>query len=262
MRRMPLLIANWKMHKTVRESLAFALELKNALADPGRVPQDCDLVVAPTYPAIWAMAEVLSETPVTLAAQSLDLGREGALTGAVSGYLLKEAGAQWVIVGHSERRREFGEDSQTVAEKALAAVQSGLNPVLCVGETEAQRRQNRTEAVLCEQLDPVIDRLAPLDWDGWVVAYEPVWAIGSGQIPEMEAIDRIAGLIRRRLVERAGEGARRTRILYGGSVQEDNIAQIWRLPSVDGALVGGASLQCERYLTLAAARPGPEKEMD
>ncbi|MBX5467869.1 MAG: triose-phosphate isomerase [Firmicutes bacterium] len=245
-----MLAANWKMYKSVAESQAWAEQLKAAVVEEG-IGADRDLIVAPTHLALWAVATVLADSGVAVAGQTLDLGVEGALTGAVSAYLLRQAGASWVLVGHSERRQHFGEDDALVAEKAKAARHAGLGVILCVGETEAERAAGATWSRLTQQLEPVVARLSPADWAAMAVAYEPVWAIGSGRTPSPEEIGEAAAGLRQWLAAAVGPTAEATRILYGGSVNEQNLPEFWRQPGVDGALVGGASLAVERFLAMA-----------
>lgn len=242
----PLLIANWKMYKTVEESASFARLLGPRLEGWWK-PQAVRLVIAPTSLALFAMARHLGDGPVALAAQNLELGREGAFTGALSGYLLHEAGARLVIIGHSERRRYFAETDALVAEKVDAAWNAGLTPVVCVGETEAERDSGQTEAVLKRQLSAILtkprDEHQPL-----VIAYEPVWAIGTGRVAKTEDVGQIAHTVRQWLG--TSQGPEDVPLLYGGSVNPDNLGGFLRLPDVNGALVGGASLTLEGVVTM------------
>jgi triosephosphate isomerase len=257
--RTPLLVANWKMYKTVAESRVWAERFREAALREG-LGQGRELVVAPTAPSLWVVATALDGTGVGLAAQNLDLGVEGALTGAVSGYLLRQAGAEWVILGHSERRQHFGESDQLVAEKVLAAVAAGLEPIVCIGETEEERRAGKTQERLFEQLSPVVAAAGRERWAGVVIAYEPVWAIGSGRTPTPEVIDEIAGSLRSWLGQQLPGVGEATRILYGGSVNEQNLASFWNLEHIDGALVGGASLDVERFVAMAKTPLGAKEE--
>lgn len=242
----PLLIANWKMYKTVEESLSFARLLGPRLEGWWK-PQAVRLAIAPTSLALFAMARYLGEGPLSLAAQNLDLGREGALTGALSGYLLYEAGARLVIIGHSERRRYFAETDVLVAEKVDAAWKAGLTPVVCVGETEAERDLGQTEAVLQRQLSAILTKSRDDD-KPLVIAYEPVWAIGTGRVAKTEEVGPIAHTVRQWLSQTKGPAD--VPLLYGGSVNPDNLGGFLRLPEVNGALVGGASLTLDGVVAM------------
>ena len=256
-----LLVANWKMHKTVEESLAWGRAFLRGIEARGPLER-VELVVCPTLPALWALARLLgADGPIGLGAQNLDLGREGAVTGAVSGYLLAGAGARWVIVGHSERRAGFGETDALVAAKAKAAVEAGLVPIVCVGETAAERAQGATEAVVGRQADAVLASL-PTPPSAFVFAYEPVWAIGSGQVPTVEEAGAVAQMLADRCRQAWGESTAKVRVLYGGSVNAANVAGFAAAPAVDGALVGGASLDAEQFLAMAEALERLEAEGD
>lgn len=249
MTRRRLLAANWKMYKTVGESLAWARELcRQAEAEPW--PADRDVVVCPTLPALAGLAQRLTAVHVAVGAQNLDPGREGALTGAVSGYLLREAGARYVLVGHSERRRHFGETDLMVADKVESAIAAGLIPIVCVGETAAERERGDTEAVIHRQVGAVLGQLAT-PYAALVVAYEPVWAIGSGQAPHPAEANEVAAAVRRDVTEAWGDAGRTLRVLYGGSVNAGNLGAFWAEPDIDGALVGGASLDVRQFLAMA-----------
>jgi triosephosphate isomerase len=252
MDRRPLLVANWKMHKTVPQSVAFAREAMRRLEDAG-FDGHRELVICPTLPALWTLARILIAAGIQVGGQNLDPGREGAMTGAVSGYLLAEAGATYVIVGHSERRRHYGETDETVAIKVEAALAANLRPILCVGETAEERRHGASEEVVERQLGAVLARV-PGAAPGLVVAYEPVWAIGTGEVPEPADAGRMAARIRRRLVAAWGEEGRLVRVLYGGSVTADNLPAFGEQQEIDGALVGGASLDVASFVAMATGR--------
>jgi triosephosphate isomerase (TIM) len=237
--RRPYVAANWKMNKTVEETEAFLGDfLPNA---PG--PRDgAEVVVCPPFPSLKAAVELCAQSAVRVAAQNMHEEEAGAYTGEVSAPMLAELGVDAVILGHSERRAHFGETDQALARKLPAALVSGLEPILCVGETEAQRDSGETEAVLTEQVRADLAAVEAANLHRVVIAYEPVWAIGTGRTatPEQaqDAIRFIRDLIRG-LGERAAE---QVRILYGGSVKPDNAAELMGQPDIDGALVGGASL--------------------
>lgn len=256
-----LLVANWKMHKTVEESLAWGRAALRRLEERGPFRR-VDLVVCPTLPALWALARLFGpDGPVALGAQNLDPGREGAVTGAVSGYLVAGAGARYVIVGHSERRAGFGETDAVVAAKTRAALEAGLIPIVCVGETAEERAQGATEAVVGRQADAVLAAV-PTPPPAFVFAYEPVWAIGSGRVPTVEEADAVAALLVARGRRAWGEGSAPVRVLYGGSVNPGNVAAFAAAPAVDGALVGGASLDVEQFLAMADALDGLQAKGD
>jgi len=256
MGRRRLVVANWKMHKTVAASVAWARELcRRVETDPW--PDDLDVVVCPTLPALPSLAQWLPAVRVGVGAQNVDLGREGPHTGAVSAFLLREAGARWAIVGHSERRAEFGETDAVVAEKFHAAAAAGLVPILCVGESLAEREHGTTEAVVTAQLEAVLAAGSPPPGD-MVVAYEPIWAIGSGRVATPEDAETVAGWIRHRVEAAWPAAASRLRVLYGGSVNADNLGAFWREPDIDGALVGGASLDLNQFWAMAHL-PAPRR---
>jgi triosephosphate isomerase len=252
--RRPLLIANWKMYKTVPESTAFARELARRLDEWTGWDELLDVVLCPTAPALWSLHRVLARTGVGVGAQDGVPGTEGAMTGALSMYLVREAGAAWCLVGHSERRRLFGETDAVIGAKVAAAQAAGLCPVLCVGETAEERSAGATDAVVRRQLDVLGDEPGSL-----VVAYEPVWAIGTGLTADPEEVGRVAALVRTSLTGRWGTAGGAVRVLYGGSVSAATLGGFLAQPSVDGALVGGASLRLDEFWRLAriAAEAAP-----
>ncbi len=241
-----LMAANWKMFKTVGESTAYAKELCRRMESwHEEAPEQ---VICPTLPALYTVSRALSQSSVKIGAQSLDLGREGANTGAVSGYLIREAGAAYVIVGHSERRQLYGEDDELVAEKAASALASHLIPIICVGETESQRNAGETDPVVDRQVTRALQRLTGAATV--VIAYEPLWAIGTGLVPDPSEANRVAGRIRDAVQKIRPETTTTVRILYGGSVNRGNIRDFACQPQLDGALVGGASLDVAHWLDL------------
>ena len=243
--RTPLIAGNWKMFKTVREATEFARALPGLVADDlGAV----DVVVAPVFTAVQAVAEALTGSRIGVAAQDLHWEKEGAFTGEVSAGMIKEAGASHVIIGHSERRRLFGETDMTVNKKLAAAMAEGLTPIVCVGETLEERERGEMLSVLDRQMKGGLDRVAPDRIGALIVAYEPVWAIGTGRNATAAQAQEAHLHIRSRLKEWFGtDGAGRCRILYGGSVKPENAAELVREPDVDGALVGGASLDVKGF---------------
>ena len=252
--RRTLIAGNWKMFKTAREAVQHVSELRDALRDLTSI----DLVVAPPFTAIPAVAAALVDSRIAVSAQNLHWEKEGAFTGEVSAPMIREAGATHVIIGHSERRTLFGETNRTVNKKIAAALAASLTPIVCVGETLQQREANQTTAVLDEQLRDGFDGFTAEHLSTLVVAYEPVWAIGTGRNATPQQAQDAHAHIRSRLRQWFGvELAERCRILYGGSVKPDNAATLMSQGDVDGARVGGASLDVKSFAAVAtAAAPG------
>lgn len=237
--REPVFAANWKMFKTVREAVGFVREF-GAFA---RTVQRAELILAPPFTALAAAAEAARNTSVSIAAQDLYFERDGAFTGEVSASMIVDAGASHVIVGHSERRRLFGDSDEWVSRKTRAAIAAGLTPIVCIGETLAERESQQTLAILDRQIQAGLDGVTGEQIASLLVAYEPVWAIGTGKNATPAEADEAHRHIRGRLRQWfGGTAADACRILYGGSVKPENIRDLIGLPDVDGALVGGASL--------------------
>lgn len=248
--RTPVVAANWKMFKTVHEAVVYIKELRGLVRDVDNV----EIVVAPSFTALHAVAEAARNSNVGVSGQDLYWEREGAYTGEVSALMLKDAGAQYVIIGHSERRTYFGETDETVNRKLLAALAEELTPIVCIGETLGERERGDTLAVLDRQLRCGLAALRSDQVARLVLAYEPVWAIGTGRHATPEQAQEAHAHIRARLREWfSAEAADACRILYGGSVKVDNIAALVAQPDVDGALVGGASLNVGTFAALVAA---------
>ena len=242
--RTPFIAGNWKMFKTVQETVLFVKQLRSAVRDAGGV----DVVIAPPFTAVHAAAEAARNSNIAVAAQDLYWEKEGAFTGEVSPAMIKEAGAEYAIVGHSERRRLFGETDAIVNRKAMAAIAAGLTPIVCVGETLEEREANKTLDVLDRQLKDGLDSLTADQVADLVLAYEPVWAIGTGRVATAAQAQEAHAHIRTRLRQWFGaDAAERCHILYGGSVKPDNIRELIAEPDVDGALVGGASLDVRGF---------------
>lgn len=250
MSRRKLIAANWKMQSTIRGASAFAERLKTSVqTDPG-----FDLTVFPPFLALPVTAEILAGTPVAVGAQDLFWEKTGAYTGEISGDMVVEAGGTFVIVGHSERRHLIGETNEVVARKLGAALDAGLTPVLCVGETIAERESGRAESVVEEQMETALAGLPQGRVERIVVAYEPVWAIGTGRTATPEDAVAMHRFVRGYVGGRFGAAtADRLRILYGGSVKPENAGALLRRTEVDGALVGGASLDVDSFLRIADA---------
>jgi triosephosphate isomerase len=250
--RRPYLAANWKMHKTIEETEAFLGDLLPAVSDA----DDVDVVVCPPYLSLKAAVELCARSRVRIAAQNMHEESSGAYTGEVSAPMLTEIGVDAVVLGHSERRTYYAETDEALSRKVPAALEAGLEPILCVGETEAERDSGATESVLlrqvAEDLTGVVDgRLADV-----VIAYEPVWAIGTGRTASPEQAGEAIDFIRRTVAGRSAEAAEGIRILYGGSVKPGNAAELMALDGIDGALVGGASLDAADFgAIIEASKP-------
>jgi triosephosphate isomerase (TIM) len=245
--RVPLLAGNWKMYGTRPEAVALAEGIKAGVAGvTGR-----EVLVAPPFTALEAVASLVRGSAVLLAAQNLHWEPKGAFTGEVSAPMLRAAGCTHVIIGHSERRQYFGETDERVAKKVATAQANALMPIVCVGETLAEREAGQTLEVVGGQLRRGLPSREAAAIRASIVAYEPVWAIGTGKVATPEQAQEVHAFIRRTLAALAGvETANTVRILYGGSVKPDNIDALMRQPDIDGALVGGASLQVESFVRI------------
>jgi triosephosphate isomerase len=247
MMRRPLIAGNWKMHKTVAEALELVTTLKKDLTDV----KDRDMVVAPAFTALASVAEVLAGSPLALAAQNCYPQASGAFTGEVSPALLRDVGCRYVIVGHSERRSLFGESDDFIRQKVKAVLDEGLSAILCIGETLEERNENRTFEILERQIDGGLKGIDKAAAEGLTIAYEPVWAIGTGQTASDDQAEEAHRFIRDLLARRYDqELADRIRILYGGSVKPDNVDGLMAMPNIDGALVGGASLKAADFIRI------------
>ncbi len=230
---------NWKMYKTPAETHAFFETFKPLVAGADH----CDIVICPPFPDLHAAIKEAQGSNVAIGAQNLYWGREGAVTGEVSGHMLQAIRCEYVIIAHSERRQYFGETEADVVRKTQAALEFGLRPIVCVGERLEERESGRTEDILAEQFDGGIAPLSPEDFAKIVIAYEPVWAIGTGKTATPQIAADAHLLIRKKVAARFGdEAAKAVRILYGGSVKPDNVTRLMTEEEIDGALVGGASL--------------------
>ncbi len=247
-KRRPLIAGNWKMHAGGLDGVKLAMQVRALEKDVPHV----DLLVAPPYTAIAAVAHELDGSRVLVAAQNVHGKPHGAFTGEISAAMLNEAGATWVIIGHSERRQYFGETDKDVAVKIAAAFDHSLTPIVCVGETLAEREAGKTLEVVKRQLEAVADVLLAAN-HACAIAYEPVWAIGTGKNASPADAEEVHAAIRAGLAKKGENLAERTRILYGGSVKADNAAGLLAEPNVDGALVGGASLDAGAFGAIAKA---------
>jgi len=246
--RVPLIAGSFKMFKNVAETTAYAGDLRAMAAVKA---SKVDIVIAPPFTSIAAAAKALDGSSIGVAGQNMHWEREGAFTGEVSAVMLREAGATFVIIGHSERRTLFGETDVTVNRKTHAALTAQLKPIVCIGETLEQRDGNETLDVLDRQIKNGLDGVTGEQVSGMVIAYEPVWAIGTGRNASPAQAGEAHFHIRQRLKQWFGlEAAERCRVLYGGSVKPDNIAKLTAEPDVDGALVGSASLDPKSFFAI------------
>ena len=243
--RKPVIAGNWKMYKTIGESVETALALKPLVANANH----CDVVIAPVFTALKTVADRLEGSNVRVAAQNCSTEvEEGAHTGEVAAFMLRDAGARYVIVGHSERRMLYSENDTMVRKKCHAGIASGLTVIMCVGESLEQRESGIAQNVVSGQLSGGLGGLTASDLDRIIVAYEPVWAIGTGRTATPEQAQEMHAFIRRVFAEgHSAKAAAELRILYGGSVKPDNISGLMAQPDIDGALVGGASLKADSF---------------
>lgn len=245
--RRPLIAGNWKMYKTCQETRSFFQEFRPLVDKTGH----CDIVVCPSFVSLHTAVEAAGETRIEIGGQNLYWAQEGAYTGEVCGEMLRAVGCRWVIVAHSERRQHFGETDETAHKRIIAALESGLKPIVCVGEALREREEGRTHAVLHRQFFGGISALTPEQFGGIVIAYEPVWAIGTGRTATPDLAADAHRVIRGFVQERYGDNAAAScRILYGGSVKPDNIKNLMAEEGIDGALVGGASLNPASFASI------------
>ncbi len=248
--RRRLIAGNWKMNQGGAEGCALAEEIAR-----GSVDATCDVVVAPPFTALAAVASICADTPgnrVEVAGQTLYPKDSGAFTGEISAPMLLESGCKWVILGHSERRQLFGETDETVSEKLGAAIAAGLRPIVCVGETLEERDAGKTMDVVGRQVAAVVAQLGEKPGFG-AIAYEPIWAIGTGRVATDEQAQEVHAGLRKQLSAQSAELAAVTRILYGGSVKPSNATGLLACSDIDGALVGGASLDAASFLAIVRA---------
>jgi triosephosphate isomerase len=248
MARRPLIAANWKMNKTTGEARSFCEALLPRLGD-----EQAEVMLCPPYLALPLVAQLCAGSAVGVAAQNMHYEEEGAYTGEVSAAMLLDAGATGVVLGHSERRQLFGETDEALARKLPAALAAGLVPILCVGESEEERERDETDLVLRRQLDAALSRVDDGALAAVVVAYEPIWAIGTGRTATAEQANDACGFIRSLVAARDASAAERIRIQYGGSVKPGNAAELLGQDEIDGALVGGASLDPDEFAAIVAA---------
>ena len=244
--RKPIIAGNWKMYKSSGEALELVRQLKAALADVDSV----EIVVSPPFTALATVAGELKGSNISVAAQNMYWEESGAYTGEVSPLMLTDVGCTHVIIGHSERRQIFNETDATVNKKVKAALKTVLTPIVCVGETLEERDLGATMKVVERQIRDGLDGLSPREMEKMVIAYEPVWAIGTGKTATPQQAEEVHHLIRSIIAQRADSVAQDLRILYGGSVKPDNVDELMAQPDIDGALVGGASLQADPFVRI------------
>jgi triosephosphate isomerase len=242
-----LIVGNWKMNGTLEETLKRLTELKHKLGESS----EAEVVVAPPFTALYSAQIMLQETAIKLAGQNMHWETSGPFTGEISGLFLKDAGCDYVLIGHSERRQYFGETDEKVNQKITAAITEELIPIFCLGETEEQRKEKKTEAVLEMQIKKGLHGITMNDLKEVVIAYEPVWAIGTGRTPTADEIAEALRFLRNFVAKNYdAPTADGVRFLYGGSVNPENAAGILRVKNVDGLLVGGASLDVDKFLKI------------
>jgi triosephosphate isomerase len=246
--RTPVLSANWKMNKTIEETERFLAEFL-----PRVTRTDAEVVICPPYPSLKAAVEHCAQSRVRVAAQNMHEAESGAFTGEVSAPMLLELGVDGVILGHSERREYFAETDEALARKVPAALAAGLRPILCIGEREEEREAGDTDEVLRRQIDTDLAEVDDERLGDVLIAYEPIWAIGTGRTATPEQAQEAIELIRERIAARSADAAARLRILYGGSVKPENAAELLAQADIDGALVGGASLDPGDFAAIVAA---------
>jgi triosephosphate isomerase (TIM) len=244
--RIPIVAGNWKMHNTIQESVALATAIKDGTANVTKG----EIIVAPPFTALNSVYETIKGSRVALASQNIFYQDKGAYTGEIAPGMLKDAGCTYVIIGHSERRKYFHELDEDVNLKVKKALATGLKPIVCVGETEEEREKGITEFVVGIQVKKALFGIP--DLDNIVIAYEPVWAIGTGKVATSIEAEEVHGFIRGVLGDMYGAPSKDVRILYGGSVTPDNIGELIDMEDIDGALVGGASLKAETFTGIIA----------
>ena len=247
--RLRLIVGNWKMHKTATEAVQFVRQLSDVIAS-----RDTEVVLAPPFTALQAAGQVMAgSTRFGLGAQNLHWEDQGAFTGEVSAPMLKDLGCRYVIIGHSERRQYFGDTDEWINKKITAAIRHDLRPILCLGESLAEREQGQTDRVVIGQLRCALHNCSPADARMVTIAYEPVWAIGTGRAATVQQADTVHQVLRQQLIDKWGiDVGSQCRILYGGSVSPENAADLFASEQIDGALVGGACLDPHRFAKIVA----------
>ena len=241
--RIPVVAANWKMNKTISEGKLFVEILNNKILYKPEV----DIILCASYPLLFQMNLLLDSGNIQLGAQNMHWELSGPFTGEVSPLMLKSCGVQWVILGHSERRHLFHETDETIMKKVISALKSGIKPIFCVGEKIEERKSGRTEEVLERQLSGLLETINEVELNRFIFAYEPVWAIGTGENATPSQVKITHRFIRERISRRIPECLEKLRIIYGGSVNLDNAKELIEIEGVDGFLIGGASLEVESF---------------
>jgi triosephosphate isomerase len=244
--RKPLMAGNWKMNKTVAEAVSVVKALKSSIADV----TDIDVLICPTFTALYAVNNEVKGSNINIGAQNLFWETKGAFTGEISPTMVKDTGCSYVLIGHSERRQYFNETDETVNKKTKAALVAGLIPVICIGETLKEREQNITFKVIEKQIKEGVVGLTPQQAATIVIAYEPVWAIGTGKTATPDQAQEVHAFTRKIYNQMYGDASQKVRILYGGSVNPTNVSDLMKQPDIDGGLVGGASLEAESFTKL------------
>jgi triosephosphate isomerase (TIM) len=252
--RTPLIAGNWKLNKTVAETKDYLRGLRPKVAGV----EGIDVVICTPFTALAAATQGTSRSPVKVFAQNMHEAPSGAFTGEVSAPMLLELGVEGVVLGHSERRQHFGETDRALSFKVPAALDAGLQPILCVGETEEEREREETQRKLRHQVQEGLERVGTERLGEIVIAYEPIWAIGTGVVATPEQAQEAISFVRALVGDRSREAAEQVRVLYGGSVTPENAPELLALPDVDGALVGGASLDAESFAAIVAAAQSHE----
>src|SRR3990167_1719009 len=240
----PLIAGNWKMHMTISQAVALVLKVKDLIRGVGNV----EIAIAPPFTALYHINYLLAESSIRLCGQDVFWEKNGAYTGAISPEMLKDVGCQYVIIGHSERRQYFNETDETVNKKVLTSLKEGLKPILCVGESLEQREDGKTIQIVRRQVEEGLKNISNGHMKDVTIAYEPIWAIGTGKTAMPEQAEEVHNSIRDLLYEIFNlQAVQETRIIYGGSVKPNNIDNIMAQPNIDGALVGGASILAEEF---------------
>jgi triosephosphate isomerase len=246
--RRKLVAGNWKMNGSIAANAALLTQIQAEFSGA-----ECDVAVCVPFPYLAQCQSLLSGSSLCLGAQDVSIYECGAYTGDVCAAMLLEFGCRYVIVGHSERRAYFGETSELVAQKALIAVEKGLIPIVCIGETLEQRETGQTKEIVLQQLDAVLSVMAAADVAKIVIAYEPVWAIGTGRTATPEMAQEVHAVVRKRLQEKDPMAAEQVKILYGGSMKPDNAQALLAMEDIDGGLIGGASLKAQDFMAIVHA---------
>lgn len=247
--RQPIVAGNWKLNGSQSSIKQLIESIRSGASDLTQVA----IMVCPPYVYLPQVAELVKGSTIQLGAQNVSEQTSGAFTGEVAADMLKEVGCAYTLIGHSERRAIYGEQDSVLAQKFVAAQKAGLTPVLCVGETLAEREAEQTEAVVQRQLDAVLTVAGINAFEQAIIAYEPVWAIGTGRTATPEQAQAVHQFIRQHLARLNAQVAQKVRILYGGSVKADNAAELFAMPDIDGGLIGGASLKAQDFLTICRA---------